>query len=106
MSSGALPDQARQLNSFAPTGARVHASGWIHTGPLGGTHLDATVITNLNNRATMNFQTPPPPLGPGAPPPGPPDPNAAGVPRGGISERPSALRTRRVRSANEVHSSN
>jgi hypothetical protein len=74
------PDQASQLNSFAPMGARIQASGWIHTGPLGDTHVDATTITNLNNRATMNFQTPPPPPGPGAPPPGPPDPNAAGAP--------------------------
>ena len=74
------PDQARQLNSVAPMGARIQASGWIHTGPLGDTHLDATTITNLNNRATMSFQTPPPPPGPGSPPPGPPDPNAAGAP--------------------------
>ena len=74
------PDQASQLNSLAPIGARIQASGWIHTGPLGDTHLDATTITNLNNSATMTFQTPPPPPGPGAPPPGPPNPNAAGAP--------------------------
>ena len=74
------PDQASQLNSFAPMGARIQASGWIHTGPLGDTHVDAMTITNLNNRATMNFQTPPPPPGPGAPPPPPPDPNVAGAP--------------------------
>jgi len=71
------PDQAFQLNSLAPTGARIQASGWIQTGPLGDTHLDAATITNLNTRGTMNFQVPPPPPGPGAPPPGPPDPNAA-----------------------------
>lgn len=34
------PDQASQLNSFAPMGARIQASGWIHAGPLGDTHLD------------------------------------------------------------------
>jgi hypothetical protein len=74
------PDQASQLNSLAPIGARIQASGWIHTGPLGDTHLDATTITNLNNSATMTFQTPPPPPSPGAQPPGPPDPNAASAP--------------------------
>jgi hypothetical protein len=75
------PDQANELNSLAPVGARIQASGWIQTGPLGDTHLDAATITNLNNRGTMNFQVPPPPPGPGTPPPGPPDPNAeAGAP--------------------------
>ena len=39
------PDQANQLNSLAPIGARIQVSGWIHTGPLGDTHLDATTIT-------------------------------------------------------------
>ena len=63
------PDQATQLNSLAPVGARVHATGWLHTGPLGDTHVDATTITNLNNQNTLNFQTPPPPPDPGAPPP-------------------------------------
>jgi hypothetical protein len=71
------PDQANQLNSLAPVGTRIQASGWIQTGPLGDTHLDAGTITNLNTRGTMNFQVPPPPPSPGAPPPGPPDPNAA-----------------------------
>jgi hypothetical protein len=74
------PDQASQLNCLAPIGARIQASGWIHTGPLGDTYLDATTITNLNNSATMTFQTPPPPPSPGAQPPGPPDPNAASAP--------------------------
>jgi hypothetical protein len=67
------PEQASPLNSLAPIGARIQVSGWIHTGPLGDTHVDATTIANLDNRATMNFQTPPPP-------PGPPDTNAAGAP--------------------------
>jgi hypothetical protein len=74
------PDQANQLNSLAPIGARIQVSGWIHTGPLGDTHVDATTITNPSSRATMSFATPPPPPGPGAPPPGPPDPNTAGAP--------------------------
>lgn len=74
------PDQANQLNSLAPNGARIKVSGWIHTGPLGDTHVDATTITNLNSRAAMSFATPPPPPGPGAPPPGPADPNATGEP--------------------------
>jgi hypothetical protein len=74
------PDQANQLNSLAPVGTRIQASGWIHTGPFGDTHVDATTITNLNSKATMSFATPPPPPGPGAPPPGPPDPNATGAP--------------------------
>ena len=74
------PEQANQLNSLAPIGARIQVSGWIHTGPLGDTHVDATTITNPSSRATMSFATPPPPPGPGAPPPGPPDPNTAGAP--------------------------
>jgi len=74
------PEQVSQLNSLAPIGARILASGRIQTGPLGDTHLDATTITNLNDRATMSFQTPPPPPGPGAPPPAAPDPNAGGPP--------------------------
>jgi hypothetical protein len=74
------PDQANQLNSLAPVGARIQASGWVHAGPLGDTHVDATTITNLNNRNALSFQTPPPPPGPGAPPPNPPDPNAAYAP--------------------------
>jgi hypothetical protein len=74
------PEQAGQLNSLAPTGARIQVTGWIHTGPLGDTHVDGTTITNLNTRGTMSFATPPPPVGPGSPPPGPPDPNAAGAP--------------------------
>ena len=72
------PDQTNQLNSLAPIGARIQASGWIHTGPLGDTHVDATTITNTNSRATMNFATPPPPPDPGAPPSAPPDPNSTG----------------------------
>jgi hypothetical protein len=74
------PDQANQPNSLAPIGARIQVSGWIHTGPLGDTHLDATTITNPNSRATMSFATPPPPPGPGAMLPGPPDPNAPSAP--------------------------
>jgi hypothetical protein len=74
------PDQANQLNSLAPIGARIQASGWIHTGPLGDTHVDATTITNLNNRNALSFQSPAPPPGPGAPPPSPPDANAAYAP--------------------------
>lgn len=66
------PDQADQLNSLAPIGARIQVSGWIHTGPLGDTHVDATTITNPSSRATMSFATPPPAPGPGAPPPPPP----------------------------------
>jgi hypothetical protein len=65
------PDQANQLNSLAPIGARIQVSGWIHTGPLGDTHVDATTITNPSSRATMSFATPPPAPGPGAPPPPP-----------------------------------
>ena len=74
------PDQANQLNSLAPIGARIQVSGWIHTGPLGDTLLDATTITNPNSRATMSFATTAPPPGPGVLPPGPPDPNPAGAP--------------------------
>jgi hypothetical protein len=75
------PDQANQLNSLAPIGTRIQVSGWIHTGPLGDTHVDATTITNLNTRGMVSFATPPPPPAPGAPPPlGPPDPNAAAAP--------------------------
>jgi hypothetical protein len=81
------PDQANQLNSLAPIGTRIQASGWIHTGPLGDTHVDATTITNLNTRGTVSFATPPPPPAPGTPPVGPPpDPNAAAAP----PPRPSA----------------
>jgi hypothetical protein len=83
------PDQASQLNSLAPMDARIQASGWIHTGPLGDTHVDATTITNLNNRATMSFQTPPPP-GPGAPPPGPPDSTVEGAPPPPLPAPPAA----------------
>jgi hypothetical protein len=74
------PDQANQLNSLAPVGARIQATGWIHTGPLGDTHVDATTIMNLNNRNALSFQSPPPPPGPGAPPPIPADQNAASAP--------------------------
>src|SRR6266852_5085752 len=78
------PDQAGQLNSLAPIGARIQASGWIHTGPLGDSHVDATTITNLNNSAAMSFQTPPPP-------PGPPDPNAAGAPPPPLTPQPAPV---------------
>jgi hypothetical protein len=75
------PDQANQLNSIAPIGSRIQASGWIHTGPLGDTHVDAMTITNLNTGSTASFQTPPPPPGPGAPPPpGPAGLNASLLP--------------------------
>ena len=85
------PDEAAQLNSLAPVGARVQVSGWIHTGPLGDTHVDATTITNLNSTATTSFQTPPPPPGPGAPPSGPPDPNAAGAPPPPLAPQPAPV---------------
>ena len=82
------PDQAGQLNSLAPIGARIQVSGWIHTGPLCDSHVDATTITNLNNSAAMSFQTAPPP--PGAPP-GPADPNATGAPPPPLTPQPSPV---------------
>jgi len=79
------PEQANQLNSLAPIGAHIQARGWIHTGPQGDSHLDATTITNLNNQTSLTFQTPPPPAGPGVPP-SPPAPSAPPVP----PQQPSA----------------
>jgi len=73
------PEQTNQLNSLAAIGARIQATGWIHTGPQGDSHLDATTITNLNNQTSLTFQTPLPPPGPGVPPP-PPAPTAPPVP--------------------------
>jgi hypothetical protein len=85
------PDQATQLNSLAPVGARVQATGWLHEGPLGDTHVDATTITNLNNQNSLNFQTPPPPLDPEAPPPPNANPGAPPPPPVPPSVGPSAV---------------
>lgn len=81
------PEYGNQVNTVAPVGASVVASGWSHTGPAGDTLFDATNITNRRTNAAITVTAgpaapgpPPPPAAPPPPPPGPPAPPAGSPP--------------------------